>query len=71
MFLDVLEFIFDSICVILILLVDVWVILIIVSFFMIMVSESFLVGLFLLVLLGLPLSYITYRFNQVVYYSIF
>ena len=71
MVLDVLEFIFNFICVILTLLVDVWVILIVVSFFMIMVGESFLVGLIMLILLGFPLSYIIYRFNQMVYNSIF
>ena len=71
MVLDVLEFIFNFICVILTLLVDVWVILIVVSFFMIMVGESFLVGLIMLILFGFPLSYIIYRFNQMVYNSIF
>jgi len=69
--LDVIEFIFDFICAILIVAVDCWVALVLVSFIMIMVTESFFVGLFLLFLLGFPLTYVIYRFNQVVFNSIF
>ena len=60
---DILETVLGLICIALTLIYDVLVILVVLSFF----SHSFLIGICLLILIGSPLLYVSYRFNQAVY----
>ena len=66
----ILEFLLDLIALILILIIDVLVILVLLSFKNVF-DDSILVGVIMLIMLGFPLVYVIFRFNQAVFNNIF